>query len=116
MANVFAKGIIKTANFATKQTMQNGKVKDFVKGGDSPYKVTNEQLREYARNLLHDTGWNKEGMKSLIEAGRTRELKYIIAYLKSDRAVDISKWDRATLIHEAAQKLDVLKIFSDLMH
>ncbi len=79
-----------------------------------PYAPTAEKLRQWAHELKDDHGVCKDYIESLIRYGKTSELKQVIQYLKSSAADNLSKFDRAQLIHQAMEKIDVLKLMSEL--
>ncbi|MCF8567704.1 hypothetical protein LLE49_23575 [Alicyclobacillus tolerans] len=75
-----------------------------------------EYMQEFVKLLPGQHDVSKRWIQQLIEHGDASSLKLIVRYLRSDAADSIGKWDRALLLHQAIEKLDLVKTLTDLMH
>lgn len=75
-----------------------------------------DMMNEYTKTLTGQHNVSKVWIEHLIKAGKGDELKTIVKYLRSPAADSISPWDRALLIHQAMDKLGMLKEIANLLH
>lgn len=75
-----------------------------------------DMMNQYTKTLTGQHNVSKVWIEHLIKAGHGEELKTIVKYLRSPAADSISAWDRALLIHQAMDKLGMLKEIANLLH
>lgn len=72
-------------------------------------------IESLTKGLKDDGGMSKALLHELIKRAKTPELREIIKYLRSPKADGIDFYERAQMVHEAAERIGVLKIAGEII-